>query len=222
MKHERTALLAVFNKEGIVDFAKGLIDLRWRLLASGGTAKYLGDNGVIVRDVAELAGGQPILGHRVVTLSRRIHAGLLARDTREDRRELERLGVPLIDLVCVDLYPLEQEISKAGSTLESVIEMTDVGGPTLLHAAAKGQRIVLCDAKDRPRLLDWLHAGQPDQTIIMERLAGKAELTVSAYIALAGAYRIGEPNANFIEGIRRALCGLENPFAVALNSVVSG
>src|SRR5208283_4097843 len=101
----KVALLSVFHKTGIVEFAKSLVALGWRILASGGTAKTLSEAGVTVQDVASLVGGQAILGHRVVTLSREVHAGLLARPTDEDAKEMEQLGIPYIDLVCVDLYP---------------------------------------------------------------------------------------------------------------------
>src|SRR6185503_2543333 len=104
------------NKQGIVEFAKELVGLGFGIMASGGTAKVLSEAGIEVTDVASLVGGEAILGHRVVTLSREIHAGLLARDTDEDRKELEALNIPWIDLVCVDLYPLTEEISKQAST----------------------------------------------------------------------------------------------------------
>jgi phosphoribosylaminoimidazolecarboxamide formyltransferase / IMP cyclohydrolase len=85
---KKTALLSVYHKEGIVEFAKALVDRHWEILASGGTAKVLRENNIPVRDVSELVGGKAILGHRVVTLSREIHAGLLARDLPEDEETL--------------------------------------------------------------------------------------------------------------------------------------
>ncbi len=129
---KKTALLSVYHKDGIVEFAQALVARGWEILASGGTAKALLAGGVPVRDVAEIVGG-PILEHRVVTLSREVHAGLLARDTPEDIAELERLGLFRINLVCVDLYPLHEAIAKPDATRASMIEMTDVGGPTMLH-----------------------------------------------------------------------------------------
>ncbi|RJQ29593.1 bifunctional phosphoribosylaminoimidazolecarboxamide formyltransferase/IMP cyclohydrolase PurH, partial [Candidatus Parcubacteria bacterium] len=110
------ALLSVYDKAGTANFARELVGLGWEILASSGTAKALADAGVPVRDVATLVGGGEILGHRVVTLSREIHAGLLARDTTEDREELKKLGIPWIDLVCVDLYPLQDEIRSPKAT----------------------------------------------------------------------------------------------------------
>ena len=131
----KKALISVYNKDGIVEFGKQLVDLGFDILASGGTAKTLSSAGITVTDVATLVGGGAILGHRVVTLSREIHAGLLAKDNSEDRAELEKLNIPFIDLVCVDLYPLTEEIAKADATLESVIEKTDIGGPTMMRSA---------------------------------------------------------------------------------------
>ena len=153
----KTALLSVYHKKGIVDFARALTERGWDLMASGGTAKELIAAGLSVRDVGSIV-GEPILGHRVVTLSREIHAGLLARELPEDEEELKKLGLPRIDLVCVDLYPLQEAISKEGNTRLSVIDMTDVGGPTMLHSAAKGERLVVSDPADRMRVIEWLDA----------------------------------------------------------------
>ena len=145
----RTALISVFDKTGIEEFAKELVSLGWNIYSSGGTAKALSSAGIPVTDVGTLV-GEPILGHRVVTLSREIHAGLLARaDVPEDLEELDKLGVPLFDLVCVDLYPLAAEIAKRDATPESVIEKTDIGGPTMLRSAAKSRRIVISQAQQR-------------------------------------------------------------------------
>src|SRR5437867_3848895 len=114
------ALLSVYDKTGIVDFARSLIALGWSIVSSGGTAKALKEGGLEVRDVAEISGQPAVLGHRVVTLVPHIHGGLMALP--EMLEELERLGYPWIDLCCVDLYPLKDEINKPGSTRESVIE----------------------------------------------------------------------------------------------------
>lgn len=92
----KNALLSVYNKGGIVEFAQELIRLGWRIFASGGTAKALAAAGVEVTDVAELVGGGAILEHRVVTLSREVHAGLLARNVAADLEELDKLGIPFL------------------------------------------------------------------------------------------------------------------------------
>ncbi len=186
----RNALLSVYHKEGIVEFAQALEKRGWNILASGGTAKVLREGGVTVKDVGDMI-GQPILGHRVVTLSREIHAGLLARNIPEDNAELERLGIPRIKLVCVDLYPLEEAIASPGATRESVIEMTDVGGPTILHSAAKGERIVIADPADRERVIEWFDAGAPDEQNFIEQLCAKADAIVADYVLAASRYRSG-------------------------------
>ncbi len=184
----KVALLSVYHKTGIVEFAKALVALGWRILASGGTAKTLSESGIPVRDVASLVGGKSILGHRVVTLSREVHAGLLARVTEEDTKEMEQLGIPYIDLVCVDLYPLHDEIRKRDSTVESVIEKTDIGGPTMLRSAAKGRRIVICDPTDRQFVIAWLKKGQPDKDKVIAMLCAKAEYIVSEYCLASARY----------------------------------
>lgn len=174
----KTALLSVYDKTGIVEFAQELVSLGWQLLASGGTAEALVAGGVPVKDLAEIV-GPPILGHKVVTLSREVHAGLLASDLEIE--ELERLSLRRIDLVCVYLYPLQAEIAKPGSTLASVTGKTDIGGPTMLRSAAKGRRIVIGDPADRGRVLEWLQSGQPNEIEYLEELAGKAEMIAAAY-----------------------------------------
>ncbi len=198
----KTALISVYNKEGIVSFAKELVALDFNILASGGTAKELTSAGIKVTDVASLVGGGAILGHRVVTLSREVHAGLLARNIKEDREELEKLKIPFIDLVCVDLYPLQEEIAKwSQGTLtpalsqrereegrNAVIEKTDIGGPTMLRSAAKGGRIVVCDPDDRKAVISWLKSGETDKGKFISALAAKAEAIVADYCLVSARY----------------------------------
>jgi phosphoribosylaminoimidazolecarboxamide formyltransferase/IMP cyclohydrolase len=175
------ALISVFNKQGIVEFAQELVKLGFKIYASGGTARKLKEAGVEVIEAADLVGGGAILGHRVVTLSREIHAALLARDTVEDRAELNKLGLSWIDLVCVDLYPLSDEIAKPEATLESVIEMTDIGGPTMLRSAAKGGRIVIGQPLDRDFVLKQLKEKGDLSKEERQKLAAKAEFIVAQY-----------------------------------------
>jgi phosphoribosylaminoimidazolecarboxamide formyltransferase / IMP cyclohydrolase len=177
---ERAALLSVYDKTGIEDFARSLVRSGWRIYSSGGTAQALSRADVPVTDVSDLV-GEAILGHRVVTLSREIHAGLLARDIPEDTEELKKLGVPVFDLVCIDLYPLAAEIAKPGATAESVIEKTDIGGPALLRSAAKGRRIVICLPQQRAEVLRWLEEGEPHPKEFRQALAARAEAVVADY-----------------------------------------
>ncbi|MDI6778085.1 MAG: hypothetical protein QMD77_02740 [Patescibacteria group bacterium] len=190
---KKTALISAYHKENIEKFAKKLVDLGWGILASGGTAKYLVEHGIKVRDVAKLVGGKAILGHRVVTLSREIHAGLMARpDVREDIEELERLGIPFIDLVCVDLYPLEEAIAKPDANCKSVIEATDVGGPTLIRSAAKGGRVVICDPSDRIGVIEEIREIGDVSLERKKELAAKAEYVISKYCLESAKYHSEE------------------------------
>src|SRR5665811_1008169 len=172
---QKIALISVYDKEGIDDFAKSLIELGWKIVSSGGTAKYLTEAGVENTDVAEITGMPAILSHRVATLHPKIHGGLLALNTPEHLAELEKYGIPWIDLVCNDFYPLEEEISKIEATQDSVIEKTDIGGPTLVRSAAKGGRIVICDKEDRGKVIDWLKEGEPDKENFLNDLRAKTE-----------------------------------------------
>ena len=178
----KVALISVFDKTGITDFAKALIEMGWHILSSGGTAKTLSAAGLKVIDVAELVGGAAILGHRVVTLSREIHAGLLARRIDTDIKEMEELGLPFIDMVCGDFYPLSEAIAKPDASIESVIELTDIGGPTMVRSAAKGGRIVICDPADRQWVIDELKTnGNKLKPESIQKLRAKAEGVVARY-----------------------------------------
>ncbi len=186
----RTVLVSVFEKKGIIEFVRALIELGvTTVYASGGTAKCLADAGITVTDVSTLVGGGAILGHRVVTLSREVHAGLLATDSPDDTAELARLGIPRIDMVCVDMYPLEQAIAKPDRTLESVIDMTDIGGPTMLRSAAKGRRPSICDPHDRDKVIAWMRNGQPDEDVFVNRLNAKAEFVIAQYCLASARFR---------------------------------
>jgi len=180
----KTALLASYEKDAaLLRLGNMLEGAGWSLMGSAGTAKYLNDNGVVCRDVAEVI-GPPILGHRVVTLSRELHAGLLS--TEADAAELEKLGVPRIDLVYVTLYPLEQSITAGGSQSE-VIEKTDIGGPTLLRSAAKGRRIVLSSPQQLDEFEKRLAANNFDSKYVIS-LAAAAERRVADYVSASAAY----------------------------------
>ncbi|MFZ2150124.1 MAG: hypothetical protein WAV15_03115 [Minisyncoccia bacterium] len=188
---QKTALISVYNKEGIVEFAKELVNLDWKIVSSGGTAKHLVEAGVAVTDVEEITGMPAILSHRVVTLHPKIHGGLLALNTPEHLAELEKYGIPWIDMVCVDLYPLEEETKSPNATLESVIEKTDIGGPTMIRSGAKGGRIVVCDPADRAKVIDWLKNGEAEREEFLNNLSAKAEAVIARYCSMSGEYRSG-------------------------------
>ena len=156
-----TAILSVHDKTGILEFAKSLADLGWTLLASGGTAKLLRDNHIPVTEVADYTKSPEILGGRVKTLHPAIHGGLLARPTDEDHQQLLDLGWDYIDLVAVNLYPFEETIAKPNVTYADAIENIDIGGVTLIRAAAKNhERVTLiCDPADYNSVLAEIRAG---------------------------------------------------------------
>jgi phosphoribosylaminoimidazolecarboxamide formyltransferase/IMP cyclohydrolase len=155
------AILSVHDKTGLVEFARGLVTAGWELIASGGTARLLTQNKLPVSEVASYTGSPEILGGRVKTLHPAIHAGLLARSTSEDQAELHKMGWEYIDLVAVNLYPFEATIAKPGVTLEEAVENIDIGGVTLIRAAAKNHdRVtVICDPDDYPQVLAEIQAG---------------------------------------------------------------
>jgi phosphoribosylaminoimidazolecarboxamide formyltransferase / IMP cyclohydrolase len=177
------ALISVYNKTGIIDIAERLIKMGWSIISSGGTAKALTKEKIPVKDVAELVGGEAILGHRVVTLSREVHAGLLADPNKlEDMAELENLGIPFIDMVICDFYPLHNAIVQENATIESVIEKTDIGGPTMVRSAAKGGRIVVCTPWDREVALQELEKTGDVSSATRQQLRARAEFEVAKYV----------------------------------------
>jgi len=184
-----TAILSVHDKSGIVEFAKSLADLSWTLLASGGTAKLLRDNNIAVTEVADYTKSPEILGGRVKTLHPAIHGGLLARPTDADHKQLFDLGWDYIDLVAVNLYPFEETIAKPNVTYADAIENIDIGGVTLIRAAAKNhERVTLvCDPADYNSVLDEIRAGGiTDKT--RQRLAVKGFASTMHYDTVIHAY----------------------------------
>jgi phosphoribosylaminoimidazolecarboxamide formyltransferase/IMP cyclohydrolase len=132
------ALISVYDKTGLVPFARGLADLGFELVASGGTATELEDARLPVTRVEDVTGFPEMLGGRVKTLHPHVHAGILARGSEpDDLKALEEHGIGRFDLVCVNLYPFEQVAGRLGLGDDDVVEMIDVGGPSMLRAAAK-------------------------------------------------------------------------------------
>jgi phosphoribosylaminoimidazolecarboxamide formyltransferase / IMP cyclohydrolase len=139
----RRALISVSDKTGVVDFARGLKELGVEILSTGGTAAAVRNGGIDVTDVAEFTGSSEILDGRVKTLHPRLHAALLARrDDPAHVATLEAEGIEPIDLVCVNLYPFERTVAEPGVSEEEAVEKIDIGGPTMIRAAAKNHRAV--------------------------------------------------------------------------------
>jgi len=147
----RRALLSVYDKTGLADFASALHDeFGIEIISTGGTAQALREAGIPVTLVEDLTGFPEMLGGRVKTLHPKIHAAILAdRDNPEHMRQLKETGIEPIDMVVVNLYPFEQTIARPDCTFEQAIEMIDIGGPSLLRAAAKNHEHVVCVASPR-------------------------------------------------------------------------
>jgi phosphoribosylaminoimidazolecarboxamide formyltransferase/IMP cyclohydrolase len=183
----KTALLASYTKdEPLLRLARLLVEHDYALLGSAGTTKFLNENGISCTDVATRV-GPPILGHRVVTLAREIYAALLSRP--EDANELAKLNITSIDLVYITLYPLEETIARGGTPAD-VLEKTDIGGPTLLRAAAKGRRLTLSSPSQIDELASWLGRGAPEneRERLVVKLAAAAERRVAEYVGASASY----------------------------------
>ena len=183
------ALFSVSDKIGLVGLGCGLADLGWTLIASGGTAQTLRAAGLSVTDVADVTGSPEMLGGRVKTLHPAIHAGILARATDADLDELATYGVQPIDLVVCNLYPFRETV-QAGVSLAGAVEQIDIGGVTLLRAAAKNlERVtVLCDPGDYEPLLAELRTAGATSAETRYRLAVKAFAHTRDYDTAVEAY----------------------------------
>jgi phosphoribosylaminoimidazolecarboxamide formyltransferase/IMP cyclohydrolase len=150
------ALISVTDKTGVVELAKGLVRHGVSIISTGGTAKVLRDAGVSITDISDFTGFPEMLDGRVKTLHPKVHAGILAiRDNENHMATIKTHGLQLIDMVVVNLYAFEATVSKEGCTLEEAIENIDIGGPTLIRAAAKNFRhaVVVTDPSDYPAIL---------------------------------------------------------------------
>jgi phosphoribosylaminoimidazolecarboxamide formyltransferase / IMP cyclohydrolase len=186
------AVISVSDKEGIADFAKGLSDLGIEILSTGGTAKKLRDEGIEVKDISEYTGSPEILGGRVKTLHPKLHGGILAlRNDSTHTKQMEDNDIEPIDLVVVNLYPFEEVIKKESTELAEAIENIDIGGPTMLRAAAKNYTYVtlITHPEDYGEVLEELNTGGgsvSEETNF--RLAVKAFSYVARYDAAISNY----------------------------------
>src|SRR3712207_1931254 len=159
----RRALLSVSDKRGLVDFARGLVELGVEIVSTGGTARELNEAGIETRAVDDYTGFPEILDGRVKTLNPKIYAGMLAvRSNEENMRTIDEHSIEPIDLVCVNLYPFERTAAARGVSDEEVIENIDIGGPTLIRAAAKNHAFsaVVVSPESYDAVLDELQSSE--------------------------------------------------------------
>ena len=178
------ALLSVSDKTGLLEFARALSGLGIKLLSTGGTAKLLRDNQVPVTEVSDYTGFPEMLDGRVKTLHPKIHGGLLGRRSLPAHvAKMKEHGIENIDLVVVNLYPFTQTIAKADCTLEDAIENIDIGGPTMIRAAAKNWEdvTVVVDPADYTRVLDEIKAGGDTLRETRFALSAKVYTHTAAY-----------------------------------------
>lgn len=197
---DRAALVSVSNKSGLEQIAKAVHEAGYTILASGGTAAYIHEHGLPVLPVEEYTGQKELLDGRVKTLHPKIHAGILARrDNPDDLAQLESAGAMQIDLVICNLYPFEEQLEQnAGRSFDEMIEYIDIGGPSLLRAAAKNHKWVwvVTDPVDYSKVAD--HLKEPDSSSagsVRLALATKVYELTSHYDSLINNYLVGQAEA---------------------------
>ncbi len=203
----RRALLSVSDKHGIVEFAQGLAELGVELVSTGGTARELAGAGVAVRAIEEFTGFPEMMDGRVKTLHARLYAGLLAlRDDDEHLRAASEQEIEQVDLVCVNLYPFEQTVARGDATEAEVIENIDIGGPTMIRAAAKNSQFaaVVVDPGDYERVLAELRESDGRLTLETRKaLAGKAFACTARYDAAIATWFAAKGAGEELPGSRR-------------------
>lgn len=184
------AIVSVSDKRGIIDLARGLVAQGVELFSTGGTLRTLNEGGIPARSVSELTGFPEILEGRVKTLHPAVHAGILhRRDRAGDLQQLAEHGIEALDIVVVNLYPFRETVSRPGVELMGALEQIDIGGPTLLRAAAKNFPYVLpvVDPNDYGFVLELVRSGEatPEER---RRLAAKAFAHTASYDSAIAAY----------------------------------
>ena len=217
----RRALISVYDKTGIAEFARSLADMNVEIISSGGTARTIEQAGLKVRYVQEWTGFPEMLGHRVVTLHPKVHGSILAlRDDPEHQADIEKYALEPVDLVCVGLYPFEQAIATDGCTLADAVEMIDIGGPTMVRAAAKNHKFVtvVTDASQYNLVLDEMRANAGQVSFeLRQKLARQAFALTCHYDSAISTYLAEQLGEEFPERITfsyRKACDLrygENP-----------
>ncbi|CAD6636944.1 XXYS1_4_G0039120.mRNA.1.CDS.1 [Saccharomyces cerevisiae] len=175
-KYTKTAILSVYDKTGLLDLAKGLVENNVRILASGGTANMVREAGFPVEDVSSITHAPEMLGGRVKTLHPAVHAGILARNLEGDEKDLKEQHIDKVDFVVCNLYPFKETVAKIGVTVQEAVEEIDIGGVTLLRAAAKNHSrvTILSDPNDYSIFLQDLSKDGEISQDLRNRFALKA------------------------------------------------
>lgn len=212
------ALFSVSDKTGVVEFASGLESLGWEIIATGGTMKLLQEAGLKVINISEITGFPEICDGRVKTLHPKVHGALLGRrDLESHRRQLKENGIEYIDMVCVNLYPFKQTISKPDVTMEDAIENIDIGGPSMLRSAAKNWRdvTVVCHPEDYKTVLDEIRSTGNTLPETRLKLSAKAYTHTAEYDMMIATYMRKQAGLNeklFLEyDLKQSLRYGENP-----------
>ena len=215
---KKRALVSVSDKTGLVEFVKGLVDLGWEIIATGGTQKLLEQSGIHTTGISEVTGFPEILDGRVKTLHPKVHGGILARrELPEHMETLRENGIETIDLVCVNLYPFRETIAKEGVTLEDAIEHIDIGGPSMVRSAAKNWRdvTIVCNPADYPTVLAELRENGSTSLETRLKLSAKAYTHTAEYDMCIATYmraQAGLPEKLFLEyDLKQPLRYGENP-----------
>jgi len=188
---QRRALISVFDKDGVADFAKGLTELGIEILSTGGTAAVLREANISIKEISEITGFPEILDGRIKTLHPVIHAGILAKREKKDHMDvLKKHRITTVDIVVCNLYPFEKTIQKPRVSIEEVIENIDIGGPTLLRAAAKNYKevIVVTNPQQYKKILEILKTKKDVSLAERERLALEAFAHTAQYDSLISQY----------------------------------
>ena len=179
----RQALISLSNKRGALEFAQGLVAQGVKLLSTGGTAKLLRDAGLAVTEIGDYTGFPEMLDGRVKTLHPKVHGGILARrDVPEHLATIETHGIPMIDLVCVNLYPFRETVAKDDVTLADAIENIDIGGPAMVRSSAKNYAgvAIVTDPEDYPALLAEMQVNNGALTLTTRFSLAKKAFTHTA------------------------------------------
>lgn len=194
------ALISVFNKDGLLELGNFLVKKGVEILSTGGTYKYLKDNGIAVTEVSDVTGFEEILDGRVKTLHPNVHGGILAiRDNQKHMETIERKGIKPIDMVVVNLYPFFDKV-KEDLSFDEKVEFIDIGGPTMIRAAAKNFKdvIVLTDVNDYSKVIEQLDENNDVDFSTRKKLAGKVFNLMSAYDAAISNFLLEEEYPEYL------------------------